>query len=109
MELKIENISVGTVLNAKKQYTAQKIIKNALDGTTFVQTIGGAITRYVIDVYCETKAKKDMLDNANNDGTLLTLVLDQSTTVYGYVEEDTISWKEWRDGHGVGHFTMMKQ
>ena len=109
MDLKIENTSVGTVLNAKRAYTAQKVINSALDGTTFIQTTGGAITRYIIDVYCETKAKRDILDEANNDGVLLTLVLDANTSVYGYVEEETITWKEWRDGHGVGHFTLIKQ
>jgi len=109
MELKIESTSIGIVLNAKKQPYAQKIIKNALDGTTFIQTTGGAIIRYIIDVFCDTKAKRDSLDEANNNGTLLTLVLGENNSVYGYVEDETISWKEWKDGHGVAHFTMMKQ
>ena len=109
MELLIGDTSIGTVVNAKRSPQAQKMVTSALDGSTYVQTTGGRIMRYIVDVYCSTLAKRESLDSACNEGTLLTIVFGENSSANGYVEENEVSWKEWRDGHAVGRFTMIME
>lgn len=109
MDLKVGNSVVGKMLDIKRKYTAQKVINTALDGTVYVQTTGEKITRYVINVYCDTSANRDALDEAANTGAQITAIDRNSDSIIGFVEEDAIAWKEWADGHGVGKFTLIKQ
>lgn len=108
-ELKYDGNTVADVINAKQNLTAQKIVNTALDGTTYVQNVGNAITRYILDIYCETKALRDAVDLACNLGARLTLDFGENNTVDGFIEDNTISWKEWKDGHAVGKITFIKE
>ena len=87
------------------KYSAKKISNIALDGTPYVQNTGVATERREVHIFCDTYAKRDATDNASNIGALLDVDW-KGTTYRGYIEKD-ISWREWRDGHGVGSFTLI--
>lgn len=107
MDCKIGENIVGKVLNYKHLPKAQKIISTALDGTTYGQKTGDAIQQYSVDVYCSTEAKRNSIDLACGECTELTIVLrDGTTEVTGVIEDETVEWKEWEDGHAVGRFTL---
>ena len=108
MNVKINDEIVGTALNVKKQDTAQKMLSIALDGTPYAQTTGSPIIRYIVDCYCGTATNRNKLDNASNQGALVTVSTRNDLEVTGYIEENTIDWKEWPDGHGVGKFTLVQ-
>ena len=105
-ELSSAGGTLGIVLGVKKKLTAQKISTVALDGTPYVQQTGTAIDRRDVDVYCATLGLKDAVDSASNTGAAITLYPWMNQRIMGYIEKD-VSWKEWADGHGVGHFTMI--
>ena len=108
MDLKVGNEVVGMVLgNLRRRYKAQKIVNTALDGTVYVQTTGRPITRFEVNCYCGTGEDRDKLDAGANNGDVITVTTRDLVDVIGYVEEDTIDWKEWVDGHGVGRFTLI--
>lgn len=107
MDCKIDNSVVGKVLNHKSLPQAQKIISTALDGTVYGQKIGDAIRKYEIDVYCSTFSRRTALDSACENCSEVTIILRNGTEFVGIIEEETIDWKEWKDGHGVGKFTLM--
>ena len=98
--------SYGQVLKCTKGYTAQKITNIALDGTPYVQTTGTATDRRSVSVYCKTREKREALDAASNNGTLLIIKNWLGNDIRGYIEKD-VSWQQWRDEHGVGSFTLM--
>lgn len=97
---------LGKVIGLKKNYTALKISNIALDGTPYVQQTGTAIDRRIADIFCPTLEDKDSLDDASNNGALLTVDNWGGYIIKGYIEKD-IKWKEWRDGHGVGRFNFI--
>ena len=97
--------TLGEVLECVKAYKSQKICNIALDGTPYVQQTGVASDRRTISTLCPTKDKKDKLDKASNEGALLQLDWDNQT-IKGYIEKD-VTWKLWRDGHGVGRFVLI--
>lgn len=98
--------TVATLLNAKRRYNPKSIISEALDGSVYIQTPARAITRYQIDAFCDTIENRNALDTASNEGALIKIDLIDETQASGYIE-GAISWKEWKDGHGVGKFTMI--
>lgn len=108
-ELKVDDYTIAKVLNAKKDLTAQKIVNTALDGSVYVQNVGNAITRYTLDIFCETKALRDMVDACCNNGARVTIVFSAQDTLDGFIEDDSISWKEWKDNHGVAKITFIKE
>lgn len=99
------NTVLGTVLSATKRYTSLKITNIALDGTPYVQNTGSAIIRYEVYLYCPTSEKRDAVDEASNKGAIIDVEWN-GKTIRGYVEQD-VTWREWKDGHGVGAFTMI--
>lgn len=107
MEIKIGTTTVATVLNAKRAYIARKISNAALDGSAYVQSVGRASETYEIDAYCATGANRNAIDSACNTSEMITLVLDNAN-IGGFITDETIDWKEWPDGHGVGHFTLAR-
>ena len=108
MDLKVGNEVVGMVLGTlRRRYKAQKIIVTALDGTTYAQNTGRPITRYEVNCYCGTAEDRDKLDAGSNNGDVITVTTRDEVDVTGYVEEDSIEWKEWVDGHGVGRFILI--
>ena len=109
MDLKVGNAVIGKALSTKKLPTAQKVVNTALDGTAYVQITGNPILRYSVNCYCATPEMRDAVDAASNEGAEITLIMEDSTEITGYIEEPTVSWKEWKDGHGVGRFTLIKQ
>jgi len=109
MQLKKGTSVYAKVLNAKRLFTAQKIINTALDGTTYIQNTGNAITRYELDIYCATATLRDLVDEACNDGARLTLVFENLSTIDGFIEDETIEWKCWKDGHGVSKIKFIKE
>ena len=104
--IKRGNDTLGIMLRFKYKPKALKISNTALDGTPYVQNPGKATDKRESAVFCDSYEKKHAMDEASNDGALLT-VLWEGTTVRGYIENDSINWKEWRDGHGVGQFTLI--
>lgn len=107
MDCKIGNDVVGKVLNYKHLPEAQKLINRALDGTVYGQKTGDAVQKYEVDIYCSTAARRSAIDSASNECTEVTIVLrDGITEVTGIIEDITIEWREWVDGHGVGKFTL---
>lgn len=109
MDLKKDTTIYAKVLNAKRLFEARKIISTALDGSTYVQNTGKAITRYELDIYCATGTMRDMVDEACNEGDRLTLVFDNLDTIDGFIEDETIEWKGWKDGHGVSKIKFIKE
>ena len=103
--IKAGNTTLGVALACKKEYNPRNIIIAALDGTPYVQTTGQPKSNREVDIYCETKAKRDNTDNAANTGALID-VHWKGEILKGYIS-GKISWKEWRDEHGVGHFTLL--
>ena len=103
--IKTGNTVLGQTLMCKKQYNARNIVTVALDGTPYIQNTGTAENRRDIYIYCSTKDRRDKADNASNTGALITARW-KNETIYGYIEEN-IEWQEWRDEHGVGHFTLL--
>lgn len=103
--IKTGNTVLGQTLMCKKQYNARNIVNVALDGTPYVQTTGTAENRRDVYIYCSTPERRDLTDNASNNGALLA-VHWKGNIISGYIEEN-IEWQEWRDEHGVGHFTLL--
>ena len=109
MDLKVGNEVVGMVLGLlKRKYTAQKIVNTALDGTVYTQNTGRPITRYMVNCYCGTEEDRNKLDDGCNNGDIITITTKDMVDVTGYIEEVSIEWKEWIDGHGVGKFTLIQ-
>lgn len=108
MDLKIGNETIGMVLAIKRRPEAQKMMSIALDGTPYAQTTGRAIRKYVINCFCGTNEDRTKLDDACNEGALVTVITRDNTEVTGYIEEITLEWKEWIDGHGVTKFTLIQ-
>lgn len=107
--LKIGSTVIGTVLNVKNYPIAQKVLLTALDGTAYAQTPGQAIQKYKVDCYCPTGEARAALDEACNNCDIVTIVRDSQAFSEGYIEEKTISWKEWKDGHGISKFTLVQK
>ena len=109
MDCKINGTDVGTVLNYKHLPEAQKIISKALDGTVYGQKTGDAVSKYSVDLFCSTKYKRESIDLACANCTEIIMTLrDGLTNVTGIIEEETVNWKEWVDGSGVGKFTLVE-
>ena len=107
MDCKINDSVVGKVLNYKYLPRAQKIISKSLDGTAYGQKVGDATITYSVDVYCATASRRASMDNACSDCAEVTIILRTGVEVTGIIEEETIDWKEWKDGHAVGKFTLI--
>lgn len=103
--IKRGNDTLGVVLGFKYKPKALKINNVSLTGVPYVQNTGEATHKRETYVYCDTPEKRQGMDEASNDGAILTAIW-QGKTYRGYIEND-ISWKEWRDGHGVGEFNMI--
>ena len=102
----VGNTATAVLLGAKVQYKPKSIISEALDGSVYIQTPAIATTRYEVNVYCDTPAKRDAVDGASNDGSLIKIDMLDGTQKTGYIDGRVV-WKEWLDGHGVGKFTMI--
>ena len=48
-------------------------------------------------------------DDAANNGDIVTVITRDEVEVIGYIEDETIAWNEWIDGHGVGRFVLIKR
>lgn len=108
MDIKVANTVVGMLLgNLKRQYTAQKVVLTATDGSVYVQNTGRPITRFEVNCYCGTPEARDAVDNASNNGDVVTVTTKDNVDVVGYIEDETVTWKEWVDGHGVGRFVLI--
>lgn len=107
MDCKISDSVVGKVLNYKHLPQAQKIISTSLDGTAYGQKTGDAIDKYEVDVYCATALMRTYMDIACSGCIEVTIILRSGLEFTGIIEEETIGWKEWKDEHGVGHFTLI--
>lgn len=105
-DIKRDNEILGTVIGFKRDYESNKINVVSLTGIPYTQTPGLAVHRRITNIYCDTYEKRDAMDNACNDGALM--IVDWKGQIFrGYIEDRRIVWKEWRDGHGVGRFTLI--
>lgn len=109
MDVYVNSTVRGHMLNYKRKYEAQKIVSKALDGTSYVQNVGSAITRYEVDVYCSSGINRDAMDLASNTCAEISIILRDGHEVKGFIEDAEIEWKEWTDGHGVGHFVLIEE
>jgi len=97
---------IGTVIGCKRNYDSRKVNNISLTGTPFVQTPSRPVHRREVSVYCDTLETREALDNASNDGSLLTIDSWLGQELKGYIEKD-IRWREKKDGSGVGRFNML--
>ena len=109
MDFYVGNTLRGQVLNYKRKFEAQKLVSKALDGTSYAQSLGNAITRYEVHVYCATETNRNALDSACNECDEVSIILRSGSEIKGFIEDEEIVWKEWTDGHGVGKFTLIKE
>lgn len=105
MDARRNNTKLGDVLACKKDFTPLNVTIISLDGTPYLQTTGTATQRRSVSLYCDTEAKRVATDNAANDGALISIEWNGST-LYGYID-GKITWKEWKDEHGVGKFNFL--
>jgi len=105
-EVKVGSEIVGTMLDVKRNPSIHKVTGTFLSGRAFVQTIGNKTDRRRYWVYAPTKAARDALDNACLYGSLISIEW-QGKVIYGYAEDDRLTWKEWRDEHGVCSFMLI--
>ena len=54
--------------------------------------------------HCPDTVLDSSPDLTNND--LLTIDNWRGSRLLGFIEK-TVTWKEWKDGHGVGRFTFI--
>lgn len=109
MDFNVGSVTVGKCLNYKAQYEAKKIISRANDGTVYAQSVGKPIQRFEVDVYCATALTRAFLETASFNCAEVTLYNRSNSPIVGFIEDETINWKEWKDGHGIGHFTIIKE
>ena len=109
MDFKIGSAVVGKCLNYKFLPVAKKIISYALDGTVYAQSTGKATNKYEVDIYCSTSLGRAAVDTASLNCSEVILCDRGGAEHVGFIEEETIDWKEWKDGHGVGHFTVVQE
>ncbi len=107
MDCMIGDSVVGKVLNYKYLPQAQKIISKSLDGTVYGQKTGEATTTYEVNIFCATASNKLSMDGACSDCAEITIILRSGVEVAGIIEEETIDWKEMKDGRAVGKFTLI--
>lgn len=105
MEAKRGNTKLGDVLACKRDFTPLNVTIVALDGTPYVQSTGNATQRRAVALYCATEAMRTATDNAANEGALITVEWNDST-IMGYID-GKVSWREWKDEHGVGKFNLL--
>lgn len=107
MDLKVGDSVVGKVLNYKHLPEAQKIISKSLDGTVYGQKTGDATTTYAVDCFCATAANRASVDNACSDCAEISIILRTGVEVAGIIDDETIEWKDMKDGRAVGKFTLI--
>ena len=105
MVAKRGNSKLGDVLACKRSPQSRKISNTALDGTPYVQTTGTAVDKRAVAIYCDTPEKRYATDDASNDGALISVEWNNET-LYGFIDND-VTWREWKDEHGVGKFTFI--
>ena len=105
-DVKVGSEIVGTMLDTKKDPNIHKVTGKFLSGQAFIQTIGNKTDRRKYWVYAPTKSTKETLNDACLYGSLISIEW-QGKIVYGYIEDDKLTWKEWRDEHGVCSFMLI--
>lgn len=109
MDFKINDSVVGKCLDYRYRPEAKKIISRANDGTAYAQSVGLPTRKYIVDVYCASGLARTMVDLASTSCAAVTFVDRKGSEHTGFIEDDTIEWKEWKDGHGVGQFTIIQE
>ena len=109
MDFKVGDSTIGKCLDYKRRPEAKKIISKANDGTVYAQSVGKPIIKYEVDIYCSTNLLRVMLETASANCSEVTLYDRNNSQIVGFIQDETIEWKEWRDGHGIGHFTIIKE
>ena len=107
MDFKVGTSVIGKCLNYRFRPQARKVISAALDGTVYAQSTGKRINKYEVDIYCATATTRALLAAANGYCSEVTLCDRSGGEHIGFIEEETLDWKEWTDGHGVAHFTII--
>lgn len=108
MELKVGSGVVGKVLNYRPVQVAQKVITTALDGTVYAQKTGDPVQKYVVDAYSPSAIYRGILDTACSRAEEVSFTNRSNVEIPGVIEEESIEWKEWPDGHGVAKFTLIR-
>ena len=109
MDVNIGTVKVGTCLNYTKKPTAQKVINISKGGSVYAQQTGKPVKKYEVAIFCPTKENRDAIDTASNECIEITLESRDATEITGIIEDETIEWKEWEDGHGVGTFVLIEE
>lgn len=109
LDFNVGTTTIGKCLDYKQRNEAKKIISKANDGTVYAQSVGKPAVRYEVDIYCSTALLRAMVETASVNCSEVTLYDRNNSQIVGFIEEDTIEWKEWTDGHGIGHFTIIKE
>lgn len=105
-DVKLGSEIIGTLLDTKKDPSIHKVSGTFLSGQAFIQTIGEKTDRRKYWVFAPTKAAREALDHACLYGEMINIEW-QGKIVYGYIETQKQTWKEWRDEHGVCSFSLI--
>lgn len=84
------NTVLGQVLSFVKALEQVKIASKALDGTVYIQTVGAPTSKATVTVF-SSREEKDMLDEAEASGGLISVTYKE-TTYLGYIE----SMPQWQ-------------
>ena len=105
-DVKIGSEVIGTMLDVKRKPSIHKVTGTFLSGQAFIQTVGDITDRRRYWVYCPTQSNRDSLDSACLYGKMINIEW-QGKITYGYIEDESLVWKEWRDEHGVCSLTLV--
>ena len=78
------NTVIGQVLSFVGGLEQVKITSKALDGTVYIQTVGASTRKATVSVF-SSREEKDILDEAEASGALISVTYKR-TTYLGYVE-----------------------
>ena len=109
MDFKVGDSVIGKCLSYRFLPQAKKKINAALDGTVYAQSTAKRLNKYEVHIFCATALTRALLDTANAYCSEVTMCDRNGSEHTGFIVEDTLEWKEWKDGHGVAHFTIIEE
>ena len=91
------NEIIAQVLSFTPNITGNKVLTKALDGTVYIQTVGGALKHAAVQMLCN-REQIDTVNLSEAEGGIVTVVYRDKTYI-GYFEEapewEAVSPGEW--------------
>lgn len=95
-KLSRDSVALAQILTFKTGTEQTKIVSKALDGSTYIQTIGDG-TRYANVSIIATREETDLVEAAEADGALVSCVY-RDVQYFGYIE-DPPDWEAVQPGY----------